>query len=213
MPQHFSNSPLRSNGSSSGLPEIVGGLSLLVATTWQPAFPAATGMALVMLGATRLTILRFQRSEGFIPLLFLNTAIYGTLVALCIGARVDHPCGTKQLLQRLILADLAICLWPVAAPSRSYRGPCRASPRPTNPPVFSQFSANLPPFRPLFFDRPPKPDLGFPMEGGSRCSPHFSCRNLSSANSSQRQSPSAPLRSSGNYPPDLSLGAIGELLP
>lgn len=126
MSHPFSNSQLRSNSSSSGLPEIVGGLALLLATTWQPAFPAATGMALVMLGATRLAILRFQRSEGFIPLLFLNTAIYGTLVALCIGARVDLMTRHEATFPALVLADLAICLLPAAAAlalvSRSLQG-------------------------------------------------------------------------------------------
>jgi hypothetical protein len=126
VPHHLSNSQLRSNGSSSGLPEIVGGLALLVATIWQPAFPAATGMALVMLGATRLAILRFQRFEGFIPLLILNTAIYGALVALCVGARLDLIAQHEATSPALILADLAISLWPVAAAlaliSRSLQG-------------------------------------------------------------------------------------------
>jgi hypothetical protein len=72
-------------------------------------------MALVMLGATRLAILRFQRSEGFIPLLFLNTAIYGTLVALCIGARVDLIMRQEATTPALVLADLALSFWPASA--------------------------------------------------------------------------------------------------
>jgi hypothetical protein len=83
-------------------------------------------MALVMLGATRLAILQFQRSEGFIPLLFLNIVIYGTLVALCVGARVDLIMRQEATSLALVLADLAICLWPAAAAlalvSRSLQG-------------------------------------------------------------------------------------------
>lgn len=72
-------------------------------------------MALVMLGATRLAILRFQRAEGFVPLLFLNTAIYGTLVALCVGARVDLILRQEATSLALVLADLALSFWPASA--------------------------------------------------------------------------------------------------
>lgn len=118
LPRFFSDLRWDSDSGSSratALPEITVGLLVLAAATWQPTFPAVTGMALVMLGAIRLAILRFRQSIGFVPLLCLITAVYGGLVVLCIGARLDLALRQQAPSLAPLLVDLTIGCWPVAA--------------------------------------------------------------------------------------------------
>jgi hypothetical protein len=127
----FSKSQTALPEGSAALAEIVGGLTLLLTAMWHPAFPAATGMALVALGAMRLTVVRFQRSEAFVSLLLLNVAIYGALVALCVGARLDVLARQDAASPALVFADLAVSVWPIVAAltlvSRSISGQHSAS--------------------------------------------------------------------------------------
>lgn len=91
------------------------GLVLLMATIYWPAMPAATGMALIALGATGATVTRFAGSPGFQLLLLLHLTVYGGLYALCSGARLDLLMNDGSNLRVPVLADLAASVWPAAA--------------------------------------------------------------------------------------------------
>ena len=58
----------------------------LSALPFWPAAPVVTAMAIIMLGATEVTLARFQRSTLIVPTMILHGATYASLYVLFVGA-------------------------------------------------------------------------------------------------------------------------------
>ena len=71
------------------------GLTLLIASSFWTRTPVITALAIVTLGATDLTILRFRRSTAYLGVIVLHaltyTALYGTMVGARIHASASSP--------------------------------------------------------------------------------------------------------------------------
>ncbi len=98
---------------------IAAGLLLLIAAGTWPLLPAVTGMALVVLGATRATGERFQGTPALVPVLFAHVAIYGGLVALIVGASLHRAAGSAGGVGWGLAIDLALSVVPLAATIRA----------------------------------------------------------------------------------------------
>jgi hypothetical protein len=90
------------------------GLAILIVAAWWPAVPATTGMALVALGATHATIVRFR---GFSTVVVLHATIYVMLYALFCGAAC-HSMAVRTGSDALRVLDLVVSVWPMAAAVR-----------------------------------------------------------------------------------------------
>jgi hypothetical protein len=62
------------------------GLPILIAATWIPSLPVLTAMAVLALGTTYATLVRFRYSPLLVPVLVIHAATYATLYALFVGA-------------------------------------------------------------------------------------------------------------------------------
>lgn len=85
----------------------------LAATLW-PDLPAATGMALVALGATQVTLARFRGTAAIVPVTLLHLAAYGGLYTLFVGATL-HAATTRPnaMLGAAATADIALSIVPI----------------------------------------------------------------------------------------------------
>jgi hypothetical protein len=68
---------------------IAAGLSVLLAQCYWSALPAATGLALVALGAICATIERSRHTASWRTMLAISLVVYGTLYFLLLGAILD----------------------------------------------------------------------------------------------------------------------------
>jgi hypothetical protein len=103
------------------------GLAILLAAMLCPGLPAVTGMALVALGTTQVTLARFRGTAAIVPVTFLHLATYGGLYALFVGAtlhaatcRVDTAhqfmaltIGGQSPPYALALIDIALSIVPI----------------------------------------------------------------------------------------------------
>jgi hypothetical protein len=62
------------------------GLAILIVATWIPSLPVLTAMAVLALGTTYATLVRFRYSPLLAPVLVIHAATYATLYALFVGA-------------------------------------------------------------------------------------------------------------------------------
>jgi hypothetical protein len=94
---------------------IGGGLVLMILAAWLPIVPVVTGMAMIALGSTELTLARFRDAAVFVPALVLHATTYALLYALFVGAQL-HASQMAPLTRASDLAalDLAISIVPMA---------------------------------------------------------------------------------------------------
>jgi hypothetical protein len=94
-------------------------MTLLVSAMVWPNIPAITAMALVALGATDITLVRYRGTTALAPILLLHAVTYGGLYALFIGAALaavaSQPTGG---LGAALILDLAASTVPAAATLR-----------------------------------------------------------------------------------------------
>lgn len=115
MRASFSPLPTKSQTGDAAPALIAVGLSLLLLATWWPILPAATGMALIALGATGATAERFRGTPALLPVLVAHLAIYGGLYALFVGAALHAAVPTNGRVGLAAAVDLAASIWPMAA--------------------------------------------------------------------------------------------------
>lgn len=95
------------------------GLAILIAATWIPTLPVLTAMAILTLGATDSTVLRFHRSPALASVLILHAATYATLYALFVGAAFQLGFGAASPRISLVnVLDLFLSLLFLAAAAR-----------------------------------------------------------------------------------------------
>lgn len=70
------------------------GLVVLIAVAIWPAIPAVTAMALVTLGATRITLQRLRTEATALPWMLIHLTVYGTLYGVFIAASL-HSVSSK----------------------------------------------------------------------------------------------------------------------
>ena len=116
--QHFAiSTPVQlAREKISGATAIAVGLALLLVAAGMPMMPAITAMARVALGATDITIGRFQGTPTMLPVALLHAATYCGLYALFVGT-VVHSSSTPPVrgLGIASAADLAASSVPMAA--------------------------------------------------------------------------------------------------
>ncbi len=115
------------------------GLIVLVAVVIWPAIPAVTAMALVTLGATRVTLQRLRNEPVALPLMLLHLSVYGGLYAIFVAASlhaISHRVGTAHQLSLpwfggqcppyvFAAIDLAVSTLPIALAMRQILGALR----------------------------------------------------------------------------------------
>jgi hypothetical protein len=87
---------------------VVAGLGLLLVTMAAPSFPACTGMALVALGATAMTIERLGHSPARGPALLAHAFVYIAIYLLFVGATLDAAARYERGLSAIARLDLSI---------------------------------------------------------------------------------------------------------
>jgi hypothetical protein len=80
------------------------GLAILIAATWIPSLPVLTAMAVLALGATYATLVRFRRSPLLLSVLLIHAATYATLYLLFVGATL--PLGVTATSRQLGLVNV-----------------------------------------------------------------------------------------------------------
>ena len=91
------------------------GLAMLIATPFWPAAPVVTAMAIITLGATEITLARFQGNASIVPLMILHGATYASLYVLFVGATLHSASVSSSAGIGLRTAfDLAASIVPVA---------------------------------------------------------------------------------------------------
>ena len=116
--QAQSTATLKRDNSRGALMIAIGLTVLLIAVVW-PGFPAVTGLALLVMGATIALILRFRCSPVLPAITTAHLLVYSALYLLFVGA-VFHaafakPGGGVTLLQ---CADLGLSVIPMVAAMR-----------------------------------------------------------------------------------------------
>jgi hypothetical protein len=92
------------------------GLAILFASVCVPIVPVVTAMAMVSLGATKVTLSRFHGSAAMLPVLALHAMTYGGLYALFIGAVLDAAASSPEgVCSAPVALDLAASTLPAAA--------------------------------------------------------------------------------------------------
>jgi hypothetical protein len=95
-----------------GPPIIGAGLALLLAFFFWPAAPVATGMSLIMLGATLATVARHESGSRSRALIAFHLLTYASLYAIFVGAILDAtrrtPAGVLSLAARVDLTASAL---------------------------------------------------------------------------------------------------------
>jgi hypothetical protein len=94
---------------------IGGGLAQMILAAWLPIVPVVTGIAMIALGSTELTLARFRDATVFVPALVLHATTYALLYALFVGAQI-HTSQTAPLprISDLATLDLVISIVPMA---------------------------------------------------------------------------------------------------
>jgi hypothetical protein len=102
---------------------IGGGLALMILAAWLPIVPVVTGVAMIALGSTELTLARFRDAAVFVPALVLHAATYALLYALFVGAQLhtSHAAPLARI-SDLATLDLAISIVPMAIALRRIAG-------------------------------------------------------------------------------------------
>lgn len=87
----------------------------MILAAWLPIVPVVTGMAMIALGSTELTLARFRDAAVFVPALLLHATTYALLYVLFVGAQV-HTSRMAPLtsISDLAILDLAISIVPMA---------------------------------------------------------------------------------------------------
>jgi hypothetical protein len=95
------------------------GLADLLAASQWPRLPVVTGMALVGLGATLVSIARFGSARRLQPLVAIHSIIYANLYIVLVGA-VCHAAltGPGHGLSWLQASDLLISIAPMTVAAR-----------------------------------------------------------------------------------------------
>jgi len=88
--------------------QVFTGLGMLLVAMANPGLPACTGMALVALGATAITIERIQCSPARTPWLLTHGLVYGAIYVLFVGATFDAASRKAAELTPLAQLDLAV---------------------------------------------------------------------------------------------------------
>src|SRR5262245_16354242 len=102
------------NDRQSGAMAIGIGLAILAVAMLWPGMPAVFGMALVALGATDVTMVRFRGSRAFLPVMMLHLATYGILYALFLSATLHGATRSGAGLSIFNFLDLALSTCPLA---------------------------------------------------------------------------------------------------
>lgn len=85
------------------------GLAILIVAAWWPAAPTTTAMALVALGATHATLVRFQGSSTIVV---AHAIVYVMLYTLFFGAAC-HAMAMRTGADAHRVLDLAVSIWPM----------------------------------------------------------------------------------------------------
>ncbi len=99
------------------------GLGGVLASTWLPAMPVVTAMAILTLGATDAMLVRFRHSPAFVPIILLHAATYAALYGLFLGAAL-HAATTTAAdhgLNAWAVLDVAASTFPMAFAIRHTR--------------------------------------------------------------------------------------------
>lgn len=92
------------------------GLAVLIAAAWIPHLPVVTALAVLTLGATSVTLVRFRHSPALLPMLLLHGATYAAMYALFVGATLDLAAKSLAAASSLITGiDVAASLLVMAA--------------------------------------------------------------------------------------------------
>jgi hypothetical protein len=91
------------------------GLTILLTAVLFPSIPAVSAMAIVALGATQSTLLRFRHSPVLPSIMLLHAATYLSLYLTFVCAVLYTPAaGTANALSLLGALDLAASILPMA---------------------------------------------------------------------------------------------------
>ena len=93
------------NDSQLGVGCLATGIVLLLIAPFSPLLPVVTAMALVIAGATLVTIDRWESAPNFLWIGIFHLGIYGAIFILAWGARLDASVGGPHL---LVVGDLAV---------------------------------------------------------------------------------------------------------
>jgi hypothetical protein len=94
---------------------IAAGLSMLLACVLCPVIPAVTAMAIVTLGATLATLVRFRQSPAIATLMLLHAAVYLSLYVTFVCAVLYKPVEAySHALSVFTALDLAASIVPIA---------------------------------------------------------------------------------------------------
>ena len=92
------------------------GMSILFLGICFPGLPAITGMSLVALGATEVTLRRFRGTCVLVPVMLIHSTTYGGLYAVFVGSALHAvTLSTAAGLGMTTLLDLAASTLPAAA--------------------------------------------------------------------------------------------------
>ena len=105
----------------------VGLLTLIVSAFW-PSAPVVTAMAIIALGATGVTLARFQGNAALLTIVILHSLTYATLYAVFIGATLNsthqHSASNFAIWNTL---DLTLSVFPmVVLLRRIYHALCQS---------------------------------------------------------------------------------------
>lgn len=120
------NSPSLETHIPHGPAFIAVGLAVLLVSTWLPALPVVTAMALLTLGATDVTAQRFRGSPGYIPVMLLHATTYSALYGLFIAATL-HAAGRvpNTPVSFTVILDIAASMLPILTALRHIAAPAR----------------------------------------------------------------------------------------
>jgi hypothetical protein len=114
------HSQVNTSSSATGPCLIAVGLVVLIAAGWIPSLPVVTAMAVLALGATGATLVRFQGASSLRPIMLLHAATYATLYVLFAGAVLHAPSSVG--LSRWAQFDLAASILPMALAAQRLGG-------------------------------------------------------------------------------------------
>ena len=93
------------------------GLGGVLASIWLPAVPVVTAMAILVLGATDATFVRFRHSPALPAIVLLHAAAYTALYGLFLGATL-HAAATASVsgvsTSTWAACDAAVSIYPMA---------------------------------------------------------------------------------------------------
>lgn len=96
-------------GIEQGAPALIAfGLAVLMASIWIPVLPVLTAMAVLALGATFATLVRFRDSTLRMTAIVFHAVTYAMLYALFVGAVFHSGTGSASQVGLLGVLDLAL---------------------------------------------------------------------------------------------------------